>query len=120
MEEDKRIKNSYDEVRHLQASIGGLIQYFDQELYHVLNRIFPYIPNLDIPVFIIDKEWLPPLLLTLGGYLDSLNVIQINLINLEQNISQSVSNSQYFKNKISAYLKEKGIHPDDQYDEYID
>lgn len=97
-----------------------MFQYFDQELYHVLNNKFPYIPNLNTPKFTIDKEWLSPFLLTLGGYMDSLNVIQVNLIKLEQNDSQSVSNSQYFKNKVSEYLKEKGIHPEDQYDETID
>jgi len=105
--EDKRIKNSYEEVRHLQASIGGLIQYFDQELYYVLYKIYPYIPNINTPKFIVDKEWLPPLLLTLGGYMDSLNVIQFNLISLEQNNSEYAFNSQSFKNKVSEYLKER-------------
>jgi len=118
--EDKRIKNSYEEVRHLQASIGGLFQYFDQELYHILNNKFPYIPDINTPKFIVDKEWLPPLLLTLGGYMDSLNVIQYNLISLEQNNPESAYNSHYFKNKISKYLKEKAIHPEDHYDEIYD
>jgi len=69
--EDKRIKNSYEEVRSLQASIGGLFKYFDQELYNILNENLPYVPDLDIPRIIIDQEWLPPFLLTLGQYLDS-------------------------------------------------
>jgi len=75
--EDYRIKNSYDEVRNLQASIEGLIKVFDQELYTVLHKKFPYVPNLDIPRIIIDKEWLPPFLLNLGQYLDSLNVFKL-------------------------------------------